>query len=569
MTTAGIMTKCRPLTELLKEKGLITSQQCEEVLSSKSAQFPDETLLKYVKADDIIKIVSAELGLNYLEKITADMVDPSLLKKFSPEFFKKCKCLPLSAKDGVVTIATSDPLNNMRCLDEIAFCLGFSAHSAVAAAGAQLNYAIDRFYPVGLEDVEETLSDMSNEDFASLSEDAEGPEDLLDLANKAPIIKLVNVILSQALKDRASDVHIQPYEKQLKVRYRVDGILHDVLSPPLRYHPAIVSRIKVMSNLDIAERRLPQDGRTTIRMEGHQIDIRVSIVPTAYGERAVLRLLDKENLFLGLGELGMSAENLESMQKMIRLPHGMLLVTGPTGSGKTTSLYASLSVINQPDKNIITIEDPVEYQLSGISQIQVRPKINLTFANGLRSIVRQDPDVIMVGEVRDAETAEIAIHASLTGHLVFSTLHTNDASGAITRLLDMGIEPYLISSSVVLIIAQRLIRLICENCKERTYPQEESLREVGLDMGQISGAAFYRGKGCQRCLGTGYSGRTGIYEMLPLNGSVRELILQRADSEQIRKRAQSNGMKRLCEDGADKLLKGLTTVEELLRVIQT
>ena len=563
-TNDGVMSKCRLLTEVLREKKLITPQQSEEALSDKSAaaQGLDKTLLKYVSQDELIETASAELGLVFLKEITSDMVDTSLLKKFPPEFLKRCGCLPLSAKDGVVTIATSDPLNNMHSLDEIRAGLGFSAHRVVSAGGARLGHAIDRFYPVEFEAGEEGKADFV--DFSG-----EGQEELLDLANKAPIIKLVNLILSQALRDRASDVHIQPYEKELKVRYRVDGILHDVLSPPLRYHPAIVSRIKVMSNLDIAERRLPQDGRTTIRMEGHQIDIRVSIVPTAYGERAVLRLLDKENLFLGLEELGMSAGNLECMKRMIRLPHGMLLVTGPTGSGKTTSLYASLSVINHPDKNIITIEDPVEYQLSGISQIQVRPKINLTFANGLRSIVRQDPDVIMVGEVRDTETAEIAIHASLTGHLVFSTLHTNDASGAITRLLDMGIEPYLISSSIVLIVAQRLIRLICENCKEEIQPQEESLREVGLDMGSTSGVTFYRGRGCQRCLGTGYSGRTGIYEMLPVGAQIRDLILRRADSEQIRKAAQECGMRCLSRDGTDKLLGGVTTVEEILRVIQT
>jgi general secretion pathway protein E len=370
------------------------------------------------------------------------------------------------------------------------------------------------------------------------------------------------------VKERASDIHIEPFQKELKVRYRIDGILYNRLSPPKRYQPAIVSRLKVMAKLDIAEKRLPQDGRIPIKVADKDIDIRVSIIPTSFGERVVLRLLDKSSVHLGLEEIGLFPEHLKTLEELIRRPNGILFVTGPTGSGKTTTLYAALSRINSPDKNIVTIEDPVEYQLFGIAQIQVNPKIGLTFAHGLRSILRHDPDVILVGEVRDVETAEIAIQAAMTGHLVFSTLHTNDAASAITRLIDMGIEPFRIASVVRAIVAQRLVRVLCPECKQTYEPEPEALRDAGINPARIRGKAVYRGKGCPACAGTGYRGRTGIYETLSVSEPIRQLIMRKADSTTIAQKALEEGMKALRDDGAEKVLAGITTLEELIRVTQ-
>jgi general secretion pathway protein E len=382
------------------------------------------------------------------------------------------------------------------------------------------------------------------------------------------VIRLVNLIFFQAVKERASDIHIEPFQKELKVRYRIDGILYNRLSPPKRYQPAIVSRLKVMAKLDIAEKRLPQDGRIPIKVADKDIDIRVSIIPTSFGERVVLRLLDKSSVHLGLEEIGLFPEHLKTLEELIRRPNGILFVTGPTGSGKTTTLYAALSRINSSDKNIVTIEDPVEYQLFGIAQIQVNPKIGLTFAHGLRSILRHDPDVILVGEVRDVETAEIAIQAAMTGHLVFSTLHTNDAASAITRLIDMGIEPFRIASVVRAIVAQRLVRVLCPECKQTYDPEPEALRDAGIHPARIRGKAVYRGKGCPACAGTGYRGRTGIYETLSVSEPIRQLIMRKADSTTIAQKALEEGMKALRDDGAEKVLAGITTLEELIRVTQ-
>lgn len=552
------------LKKALVDKGLLTPERWDESLSlqSESGGRLDRILIErgYVSEEEMLKALASILNLQYMDEIK---VSADLSTTIPESFFKENNCLPLRRENGIVTIATSDPLN-MEVLNEIAVLLS-SGIKVVVASRERVEHAICEFCSSSVVTPEEMVQDMSSAGVEAVSPSAEEPEDLLDLANKAPVIKLVNLILFQAIKERVSDIHIQPYEKELRVRYRVDGILHDYLTPPKHLTSAIVSRIKVMSNLDIAERRLPQDGRATIRVDNRQIDIRVSIVPTAFGERVVMRLLDKENLFLGLEELGLSSEKLEIVNRLIRSSHGIILVTGPTGSGKTTTLYASLSIINLPDKNIITVEDPIEYQLPGISQIQVKPKIGLTFASGLRHIVRQDPDIIMVGEIRDVETAEIAIHASLTGHLVFSTLHTNDAAGAITRLLDMSIEPYLISSSVIAVIAQRLVRVICEECREEYTPGEESLAEIGLKAG---GVKLYRGKGCSNCLNTGYCGRTGIYEIVLIDEEIRGLVLRRADSNTIRKMALEKGMVSLRSDGSAKVVNGATTIEEVLRVTQ-
>jgi general secretion pathway protein E len=427
--------------------------------------------------------------------------------------------------------------------------------------------ALNRLYERAAHSAESVIGDL---DLGQLAHELEGPQDILDHDNEAPIIQLVNLILSQAVRDRASDIHIEPFERVLKVRYRIDGVLHEVLSPPKALQPRISSRVKVMADLNIAETRLPQDGRIAIRVRNREIDIRVSVIPTAFGERIVLRLLDKSGALLELEDIGMTADLMPTYTRLIHRSHGIILVTGPTGSGKSTTLYGTLQRINSPELNIITVEDPIEYQLNGVGQIQVNPKIDLTFANGLRSILRQDPDVIMVGEIRDRETAEIAIQASLTGHLVFSTLHTNDAASAVTRLLDMGIEPFLISSSVLAFIAQRLVRLVCKECREAEAPSEQVLRDLGqsAEVWVRGGGQFSRGRGCDACRGSGYRGRTGIYELLVVDDIIRDLVMQRANANMIKSAAMKAGMRTLLQQGSHKVLEGLTTAEEVLRVTQ-
>jgi len=401
----------------------------------------------------------------------------------------------------------------------------------------------------------------------SLAEEMEDIEHLKDLASEAPVIRLVNLIISRAIEKRASDIHIEPFERDLKVRYRIDGVLYDVESPPKKLKAAVISRIKIMARLNIAERRVPQDGRIKMRVLGRDIDLRVSTLPTMYGESVVMRILDKSNTQIyDLEKLGFSSLMLDRFKDLIARPHGIILVTGPTGSGKTTTLYAALTRINLPDKKIITIEDPVEYQINGINQIHVNPTIGLTFAAGLRSIVRQDPDVIMVGEIRDLETAEIAIRAALTGHLVFSTLHTNDAPSAIARLVDMGAEDYLLASSILGVLAQRLVRVICPSCKVKADVEAEHLAEIGFSPG--TSVPLFEGRGCKECADTGFLGRMGVYELMLMDDDIRRLTITSADSTQLRKVASKNGMVTLREDGFQKVAQGLTTISEVLRVTQ-
>jgi general secretion pathway protein E len=392
------------------------------------------------------------------------------------------------------------------------------------------------------------------------------PDDLLDSSDEAPVIRFVNSLITQAYKERASDIHIEPFENELVVRYRIDGILYEVLRPPQNAAASINSRIKIMAGLNIAEKRLPQDGRFRVRIAAKDIDVRVSSLPTAFGERLVLRLLDKSSSVLALEDIGMKDDLLRRMEKMIASTHGVFLVTGPTGSGKTTTLYAALSRLDRKQKNIITVEDPIEYQLSGVGQIQVNAKIDLTFANGLRSILRQDPDVIMVGEIRDQETAEIAIQSALTGHMVFSTLHTNDAAGGLTRLVEMGVEPFLAASSVVGILAQRLVRTICPHCRETYTPESSILERLNIDPGR--GDTFYRGRGCEKCMDIGYRGRTGVYELLSINEKIRAAILANADAGSIRSMAIEHGMIPLRSAGLELARQGITTLEEVIRVTQ-
>jgi general secretion pathway protein E len=515
---------------------------------------------------DLLKARGIQFGLSLWSTISPEDMDTSFTEQIPIQFLKKYKMVPVVRSDGTY-IAVNDP-TLFQPLDDLHLILGWDGVKTVLAPYSAILSAINFAYDMSSDSAEQVIQDMRDEDRDIIISAVEETGDLLDDTSDAPIIKLVNLMLSQAVKARASDIHIEPYQNRIKIRHRVDGILYDMLSPPKHVQSTLISRIKIMAKLNIAEKRLPQDGRIEIKIGDKNVDIRVSTIPTAFGERVVLRLLDKTHVLLNLPDLGMSDKRLEIFNELITSAHGIILVTGPTGSGKTTTLYAALSSLNNPDINIITIEDPIEYQIEGIGQIQVNPKIDITFANGLRSIVRQDPDVILVGEIRDLETAEIAIQAALTGHLVFSTLHTNDSASAVTRLIDMGIEPFLVTSSVIGILAQRLVRNVCKVCKEEYMPDEESLENIGITPEMSLGKKIYKGKGCQNCLNTGYKGRTGIFELMILDDAIKSLILKTSDSNAIKKKAVNRGMVNLRQDGALKVLNGITTVEEILRVTQ-
>jgi general secretion pathway protein E len=485
-------------------------------------------------------------------------------RKVPIQYLKRQKLVPVETPDAFL-IAVNDPAN-FQAVDDLMRLLGRTDAEVVLAPEGAILSAISTAYDLGRDSAQEFIQIMNGDSADSIISEIEETADLLDDTSDAPIIKLVNLVLAQAIKDRASDIHIEPYAASLKIRYRIDGMLYNLLNLPRRIQSPLVSRIKIMAKLNIAEKRLPQDGRIEVKIGEKNVDIRVSVIPTAFGERVVLRLLDKSQSILTLADLGLDDAKIRQFDRLIKSPYGIVLVTGPTGSGKTTSLYAALSKINSPEINIITIEDPIEYQIEGIGQIQVNPKIDLTFATGLRSIVRQDPDVILVGEIRDRETAEIAIQSSLTGHLVFSTLHTNDAASAITRLIDMGIEPFLVASSVIAIVAQRLVRVLCPRCKEAYTPDAESLVDAGISRSALDGRPIYRRKGCNACMNTGYRGRTGIFEIMIMDEGVKRLILKTSDSNQINDEAVRSGMSTLVQDGARKVLEGVTTIEEVLRV---
>src|SRR3990172_1921077 len=523
---------------------------------------------KTISEKDLLQALSLQMDIPYLSSLDGIEVDTSLLPRIPVHFAKTHKLFPIREQAGMIQVAVRDPME-VQPLDDLAKLLDLPVQPMVCSE-EEIVSAIGRYYNHSGESAQKVMADLGEADLDLLTGNGDGETttDLLEVAYEAPIIRLVNSMIAQAAKDRASDIHIEPYEKELKVRYRIDGILYDLVQPPKNYHMAIASRIKVMANLDIAEKRLPQDGRIKIRLGEREIDIRVSVIPTAFGERLVLRLLDKSNLLLDLEMLGLAPDDFQKYQRFVRHSHGIILETGPTGSGKTTTLYATLNRINSTDKNIITVEDPIEYQLNGVGQMQVNPKIDLTFANGLRSILRQDPDVILVGEIRDLETAEIAIQASLTGHLVFSTLHTNDSAGAVTRVLDMGIEPFLVSSSVVAIMAQRLVRTLCTSCKKEYTPAGSEIEELGIEQSRLYGHTIYLAVGCDKCMQTGYRGRTGIYELLLINDDVRSLILQNVNSQLIKNKAIEIGMTTLRADGAKKVLEGITSIEEVARVTQ-
>jgi general secretion pathway protein E len=562
----------RKLDEILVERGLVRAADIARLLDSERArEQPLGPLLVQqglITEEDLLEALSEQFGLPYWRKLEEAGIEQLPVAKVPITFYRQQKVFPIACTETGVKVAVSDPLN-LQPLDDLAVFLGAPVEP-ILSSERELMAAINRFFDRETGSTEQVMQDLEGEDLGAIADEIEETDDLLDLASEAPVIRLVNSILTQAVRARASDIHIEPFERELKVRYRIDGLLYNTITPPRRLQAAISSRIKVMANLNIAERRLPQDGRIRIRVGEKDVDIRVSVVPTAYGERIVLRLLDKTSVLLGLEEIGMAEAAYAKYSRLIKRSNGIILVTGPTGSGKTTTLYGTLNKINAPELNIITIEDPIEYQLTGIGQIQVNPRIDLTFANGLRSILRQDPDVIMVGEIRDRETAEIAIQASLTGHLVFSTLHTNDAAGAVTRLLDMGVEAFLVSSSVIAIIAQRLVRVICRECRERYRPDPSLLKEVGLERAGDSEfeGYFYRGKGCGACFQTGYRGRSGIYELLVIDDNIRSLVMSGADSNVIRRKAIEQGMTTLFRDGITKIIQGTTTVDEVLRVTQ-
>ncbi|MBU1367293.1 MAG: type II secretion system ATPase GspE [Candidatus Omnitrophica bacterium] len=558
----------KSLGESLVEEGIITLEQLREV---KEEEKRSGTRLRKVLVnkgliaeEDLVAFLSNKLGLPRIE--LSNYLISSKIIEFVPEgLARKYELIPVLKIGNRLTCAMVDPWN-VFALDEVRAATGFIIEPAVATE-TEIRKALNEHY--GAKGTIEEIIKSIDQEKPLLEQKSIDANELQGIAEEPVVIKLVNLIIVKAIGERASDIHIEPQEDTLRIRFRVDGMLHEVDSPPKHVQSAVISRIKIMANLDIAERRIPQDGRFTVKVEGREVDVRVSCVPTIFGENVVLRLLDVSTALRGLSQLGFSKVVLENYDKLIKHPYGIILVTGPTGSGKTTTLYASLDKINTEEKNIITVEDPVEYKLSGIRQIQVNPKVNLTFANGLRSILRQDPDVIMVGEIRDFETAEIAIQAALTGHLVFSTLHTNDAASSVVRLINMGVEPYLIASSLAGVLAQRLVRTICEDCKESYEPQAGSsqLKDLGLKADSRKLKA-YRGKGCPKCMHTGYKGRVALFELLSVDDKLRKLIIDKAPQGEIKLNARSSGMVSLMADGIEKVRQGLTTIEEVLRVTQ-
>ena len=485
--------------------------------------------------------------------------EPEALALAPGDFAVKHRVLPLALDGETLVVAIGSP-DALQAADDLGVLTGRPVHP-VLADPQLIKDKIDEFF------LQKLLQGLAGDDDTTTIEEVSDLTDLTRMADDSQVVGMVNAIFAQAVRDRASDIHIEPYEREVKVRYRIDGMLHEMMRPPKRLHNAIVSRLKILGEMNIAERRLPQDGRIKLNLGGRSIDVRVSIVPTTFGERAVMRILDKTTAMLSLEELGLSSDVLERYRKLITIPYGIILATGPTGAGKSTTLYASLQEIYSPSTNILTIEDPVEYQVPGISQIQVRSNIGLTFANGLRSFLRQDPDVIMVGEIRDHETGEIAIHAALTGHVVFSTLHTNDSAGAVTRLVDMGLEPFLVASSLSGVVAQRLVRRVCSNCAEPYEYEPEALRAIGIDPDQKGN--FLKGRGCEKCTNTGYKGRVGLYELFLVDETIRRMTVDRAPSSALKEHAvQNQGMRTLIGDGRNAVLAGKTTPAEVMRVSQ-
>ena len=569
------------LGEMLVDEGIISEEQLQEALHEQKIKGGrlEKILISqgYVTQDVIMAFVGTQLGIPHVSLIEIGEIPNDVV--FSvPESIATNHCLiPIVKKDKKLTVAMADPLN-VFAIDDIKMMTGFEVEPAIASE-TEIRAMQAKYYGSAAGgaggggeaggDMQEIINSMGAGDNLEVMEEKQEDMDISKLeaaGEDAPVVRLVNLILTEAVRSGASDIHIEPYEKSLRCRYRIDGVLHEVQSPPRSLSAAISSRLKIMSSLDIAERRLPQDGRIKIKVLGKEIDLRVSICPVQFGEKIVMRILDSSNLSLDLPKLGFEDDILPKFEKAIVEPYGMVLVTGPTGSGKSTTLYSALHYINNPDTNISTIEDPVEYNLPGINQVNAKAGIGLTFAAGLRSFLRQDPDVIMVGEIRDKETGEVAINAALTGHLVFSTLHTNDAPGAVTRMMNMGVEPFLITSTVHCVVAQRLLRRICKDCKESYEAPPEVLEEIGIKPNPGEVVTLYRGRGCATCSSTGYKGRMAIHEVLILSEEFKKGVLQRKPTSEIKKIAREGGMQTLRECGVRKVLKGMTSVEELLRV---
>jgi general secretion pathway protein E len=581
------------LIEVLTNRFQIQAEDVREALTlrnRKGSGLGDILIQKKLLSEEkLLEAFSLVYGIPYWPDLPLENICSEFIKRLPIGFLKKHIMIPLwepepalnqslssgpngkaenpdriSSKSYIVAVRS---LSSLQAVDDLVRIMGIEDYRLVLSTRGAILSAINMSFELCRDSAEQIVQDMEEDGKAILSE-IKDRADLLDDTSDAPIVKLVNHIISQAVKARASDIHVEPYHDSFKIRYRIDGILYDTLTPPKWIQPALISRIKIMTQMNIAEKRLPQDGRFDVKVGDQEIDIRVSTIPTAFGERVVLRLLNKSSSLLKLTEIGLEAERLAELKSLIQNTNGVILITGPTGSGKTTTLYAVLSFLNTPGINIITIEDPVEYQIKGINQIQVNPKIDLTFARGLRHIVRQDPDVILVGEIRDLETAEIAVQSALTGHLVFSTLHTNDSASAITRLVDIGIEPFLISSSVKGVAAQRLIRVLCNECKEPYTPDEAALQAIGIPPDKVADGAIYRSVGCPICFQTGYRGRIGIFEVMTIDSTLSNLLLKTYDANRIKAQAVEKGMVALREDGIRKVLKGITTIEEVLRVTQ-
>jgi len=555
--------------DILIEQGLITSQQLKEALEMQkngNKKRLGEIFVEIgaIGREELYGILQYIYETEYID-LSNYVIDPEVISLISEKTALRFKLIPISKNEDELTIAMSNPLD-VYAIDFVRDHTKIKKIKSLLASEEDVLNAITNYYELG--EYDDIIERLGEEIVFKEEEEEEDSKRLEAISKEAPIIQLVNMLIVQGVKDRASDIHIEPNEKGLLIRLRVDGMLHDIRTLPNTIKSAVISRIKILSKMDIAERRLPQDGRFQVKFGTREVDLRVSSIPTVFGEKVVLRLLDKSKGLIKLEQLGFIPEQLEEFKSIISKSYGIILLTGPTGSGKTTTLYAALNQVNSKDKNIITVEDPVEYKLDRINQIQIKPKINLTFANTLRSILRQDPDVIMVGEIRDTETAQIAVQAALTGHLVFSTLHTNDAASALTRLIDMDIETFLISSSVIGVIAQRLVRVICEKCKEGYTPGKNVLKRLNIkdDSNNDGKIKLYRGTGCSSCKNTGYYGRTSIYELIVLDEEIRELIISKASSNIIKDAAIKKGMKTLKDSGMEKVMQGITTLEEVIRV---
>ncbi|UCE83237.1 MAG: type IV-A pilus assembly ATPase PilB [Deltaproteobacteria bacterium] len=556
----------KKLGNFLVREGLITAEQLESALQEQKANggMLGSNLVKmgFIEEAELMEFLSKQFGVPSTDPSKLD-VDSEVIEMIPGNIVQKYKIVPISLEGQTLTIAMVDP-SNIFIIDDIKFLTRKNIRVTVATESS-IKLAMDRFYDAGAS-LEEVMSEFDEEgvDVIDSSEDIDLGE-LESAAEQAPVVKLVNLILVDAIKKMASDIHIEPYEKSFRVRYRIDGVLYEVMKPPMKLKNALISRLKIMSRLDIAERRLPQDGRIKLKTKGREMDFRVSVLPTLFGEKVVLRLLDKSNLQLDMTKLGFEEKQLRDFKEAIYKPFGMVLVTGPTGSGKTTTLYSGLSELNKSTENISTAEDPVEFNLGGINQVQIHESIGLSFAAALRSFLRQDPDIIMVGEIRDFETAEIAIKAALTGHMVLSTLHTNDAPSTVNRMLNMGVEPFLVSSAVNLILAQRLARRICLECKEQLEIPQETLLDLGVPEEEVGGFSCFHGTGCPTCSQTGYKGRIALYEVMPLYEEIKELVLVGASSAEIKREAMRLGMLTLRQSGINKLKEGITTVEEVVR----